>query len=474
MLSQWLQHRHGAVLRGSLIRLSPAGLLRVSMADDSRPVRVLLPVQHGGQAAVARAEFGDVDQSPSLALRVQAVSSEEEKLRQMERLMSMLSVVTAARENPQVYPAVLPVAESFVLTVPAAQIPSTRSTGEHELWCDVMAWCDRNLAERHEADKLAARALDVVVPRLLPVFATVHAVHENLGVIHRDITPNNVLIDEAGRLQLADWGIAHVLAPNKTSTYTQRAGNVGYAIPPETVRGEKAIGRYTDSWYLGCLLVWMLTGQLPGPEGANQLPAGLPAGPVGERVEVVVRGLCHVDPRVRMGLPEASARLAELVGGPPVVVHGPVPAPRAQPSGELPRGPRAHPAGSAPVQPLAPAALLVAPEQPVTTVRGRLSSDLDDGLRPVGAASRRPYLWVVAVVVVVVLAALVVVFVASRNDRPGAWNPAHGPVSTAQPEAAQVGRGFAPSPWSPGSPAVVLAQVPSRDCAHDGVARIVD
>ena len=293
------------------------------MADDSRPVRVMLPVQHGGQAAVARAQFADVaeGQSPQLALRVQAVSSEEEKLRQMERLLSMLSVVTAARQRPATYPAVLPVAESFVVIVPGSQMPTAVPLDEYELWCDVMAWCDANLADRHQADGLAARALDVVVRRLLPVFATVNAVHENLGVIHRDITPNNVLVDSAGRLQLADWGIAHVLSADKTSTYTQRAGNRGYALPPETGRGDKAIGRYTDAWYLGCLLVWMLTGQLPGPEGAEQLPAGLPVGPVGDQLDVVVRGLCQPDPRRRMTLPEASARLLALVDRPRTVLQ---------------------------------------------------------------------------------------------------------------------------------------------------------
>ena len=320
VLSQWLQQRNGAVLRGSLIRLSPAGLLRVSTADDSRPVRVLLPVLHGGQAAVARAELADAP-GAVLALRVQAVASPQEKLRQTERLLSMLSVVTAAREQPQTYPAVLPVVESFVVTVPGAQIPTTAPLDEYELWCDVMTWCDANLAERHQADGLAARALDVVVRRLLPVFATVHAVHENLGVIHRDITPNNVLVDGAGRLLLTDWGIAHGLDADKTSTYTQRAGNLGYALPPETRRGDTAIGRYTDAWYLGCLLVWMLTGQLPGPDGTGQLPAGLPVGAVGEQLDVVVRGLCRHDPHRRMTLPEASARLGALVDGSRVVVQ---------------------------------------------------------------------------------------------------------------------------------------------------------
>jgi len=445
VLSLWLQHRAGTVLRGSLIRLSPAGLLRVSMADDSRPVQVQLPVQHGGQAAVARASFCDAPDATALALRVQAVSSEEEKLRQMERLLSMLSVVTAAREQPATYPAVLPVAESFVVTVPGTQMPTSPKLDEYELWCDVMAWCETNLAERHQADGLAARGLQVVVPRLLPVFATVNAVHENLGVIHRDITPNNVLVDRAGRLQLADWGIAHVLAPDKTSTFTQRVGNVGYAIPPETLRGDKAIGRYTDAWYLGCLFVWMLTGQLPGPEGA--LPAGLPVGPVGDRVDTIARGLCQPDPRRRMGLPEAGARLAELVGGPPVLSaparpepvvvgpgggrvvvsgqpSGPV-ASRPQPSG--PVGPRGQPSGpvASRAQPLGPAALLVAPDQPpVKTVPGRSASQprpLSSDLRRIGAV-------VLAVVFAVVVVVTLVVHILRWGDTPGDDEPgARGP-----------------------------------------------
>ena len=282
----------------------------------------MLPVVHGGQAAVARA------QDPSgaaLALRVQAVTTDEEQARQMERLMSMLTVVTAAREDPDVYPSVLPVRESFIMTVPGSQIPLTGAAPEYELWCDVMPWCPDDL---NDWKRVAGKhpAPQAVLSAFLPVMATVQAVHQHLGIIHRDITPNNVLVDSSGRLLLADWGIAHGLAENQTSTHTQLIGNRAFALPPEMVAGDPSVGRYTDAWYLGCLLSWMLTGQTPGPQHA---PAWLPPdlGSPTDVVPTVVAGLCAPDPRQRLALPDATAALLEdrpLPPPPPTAATEPI------------------------------------------------------------------------------------------------------------------------------------------------------
>ena len=317
VLSRWLQTRTGTVVAGSLVRLSPSGLLRVSTVTDSHRVRVMLPVAHGGQAAVSRAVPEGRD-GPSLALRVQAVSSEQEKARQMERLVAMLTVAEAAREDPATYPAVLPVHESFVVAVPATEIGTTGPTTEHELWCDVMAWCPRTLADHQRDAGPAGADPRTVAATLLPVMATVRAVHDNHNIVHRDITPNNVMVDEAGRLLLADWGIAHTVAADRTSTHTQMVGNRGFSLPPEMLAGDTAVGRYTDAWYLGSLLVWMLTGAPPDPSG--HLPA-LP-GPLAS----VAHGLCHRDPRQRMDLAVACQQLAAVPASPvvdPVVVASP-------------------------------------------------------------------------------------------------------------------------------------------------------
>ncbi len=312
-LSQWLQRQHASLVRGSLVRLTPSGLPQVSRALDSHPVRVLLPVLRGGQAAVARAVV-DGTQGPDLALRVQAVSAQAERVRQMERLVTMLTVAEATRADPARYPAVLPVLESFVVTVPWDQIP-TAPPARYELWCDVMPWCPTTLAHagRHTPDGAVDRTPSVVLTRIVPLVRTVQAVHEHLNVVHRDITPNNVLVDDAGRLLLADWGIAHTVADGQTSTRTQQIGNRGFSLPPEMLAGDQAVGRYTDAWYLGSLLFWMLTGQPPGPQhGADWLPPGLPGGPAGEALAGTVRGLCDPDPRRRTSLAEAASRLDHL------------------------------------------------------------------------------------------------------------------------------------------------------------------
>ncbi|MCL2466174.1 MAG: protein kinase [Micrococcales bacterium] len=327
VLSRWLQARAGTVVAGSLVRLSPSGLLRVSTTTDSHRVQVALPVAHGGQAAVSRA-VPDGRDEPSLALRVQAVSSEQEKARQMERLVAMLTVAEAARADTATYPAVLPVHESFVVAVSSTEIGMTGPTTEHELWCDVMAWCPRNLADHHREAGPAARDPRTVTSQILPVMATVCAVHDNLNIVHRDITPANVLVDDAGRLLLADWGIAHTVPADRTSTHTQMVGNRGFSLPPEMLAGNSAVGRYTDAWYLGSLAVWMLTGSPPGPWG--ELPP-LPGGPDGARLAFVAQGLCQPDPRRRLDLATACQQLSALavspataqVTGPPVTGGAP-------------------------------------------------------------------------------------------------------------------------------------------------------
>jgi len=313
VLSQWLQRRNGSVVVGSQIALTRSGLLRVSAALDSRPVQVGLPVMHGGQAAVART----VDQAGAVwALRVQTVSSQQERTRQMERLVNMTTVASAAKERPDRFPAVLPVAESFMLVVPGEQLPLTGPEPEYELWCDLMAWCPHDLNDWHRSTTGEVRSLPAVVAAFVPVLATVHAVHEDLGIVHRDITPNNVLVDDSGRLRLADWGIAHGLGEGQTSTYTQLVGNRGFALPPEMIAGDPSVGRYTDAWYLGCLLAWMLTGQPSGPQhGPTWLPPGLPTGPLGAQVAAVIAGLCHPDPRLRLDLAQAGAHLHATAQG---------------------------------------------------------------------------------------------------------------------------------------------------------------
>ncbi len=88
------------------------------------------------------------------------------------------------------------------------------------------------------------------------------AAHER-GLVHRDVKPSNVLLDQQGDREhayLADFGLTHSPA---TAGHTdgQFMGTVDY-VAPEQIRGDVVDGR-ADQYGLGCLLFECLTGSLP-------------------------------------------------------------------------------------------------------------------------------------------------------------------------------------------------------------------
>ena len=85
--------------------------------------------------------------------------------------------------------------------------------------------------------------------------------HEN-GFIHRDVKPQNVLINTKGMAKLADFGIAREAdASTMTFAGTNVIGSVHY-ISPEQARGE-AVTAESDIYSMGIVLYEMITGQVP-------------------------------------------------------------------------------------------------------------------------------------------------------------------------------------------------------------------
>ena len=84
--------------------------------------------------------------------------------------------------------------------------------------------------------------------------------HER-GVIHRDVKPHNVLLSEAGKAKVADFGIAQAAAANTTSRSNLILGTASY-MSPEQAKGGR-VSPASDLYSLGIVLYEMLTGVLP-------------------------------------------------------------------------------------------------------------------------------------------------------------------------------------------------------------------
>lgn len=98
------------------------------------------------------------------------------------------------------------------------------------------------------------------------VLESVASAHE-AGVVHRDLKPGNILLQEQrGRLWLrvADFGIALALAEPRRTQAGVFLGTPAFAAP-EQLLGEASIDHRADLWSLGVLLFEMLTGDLPFP-----------------------------------------------------------------------------------------------------------------------------------------------------------------------------------------------------------------
>jgi serine/threonine-protein kinase len=98
--------------------------------------------------------------------------------------------------------------------------------------------------------------------------AGLHAAHELVGddgrplaVVHRDVSPHNLLLTNAGEVKITDFGVAKALGKSHMTIAGQLKGKLAY-MAPEQLTGAP-VDRRCDVFALGCVLYEITTGQRP-------------------------------------------------------------------------------------------------------------------------------------------------------------------------------------------------------------------
>ena len=85
--------------------------------------------------------------------------------------------------------------------------------------------------------------------------------HENAKIIHRDIKPDNILIDDNDNVKLSDFGVSFIMENGSDDIQTS-AGSYYYNAP-EACMGSTYKGRKSDIWACGITLYYMIYKQFP-------------------------------------------------------------------------------------------------------------------------------------------------------------------------------------------------------------------
>ncbi len=170
-----------------------------------------------------------------------------------------------------------------------------------------------NLRRVLEAGQLSPQEALRLVPDLCDALEYAH----NAGVVHRDIKPENILLDEVGRVKIADFGLAKLVGqPDVRLTATNQVMGTLRYMAPEQMEGTSSVDHRADIYSLGVIIYEMLTGELPVGRFAP------PSAKVGIDVrldEVVLRALEREPQRRYQHASQVKTDIEAISGSPPRV-----------------------------------------------------------------------------------------------------------------------------------------------------------
>ena len=219
----------------------------ISMEDIGRPgdeiagYRLVREVGHGGMGVVFLGEPVEDGYQRQVAIKILAsAQNSADALRDFQKERQILASLA--------HPNIAKLFESGIAPNGAPYMIMAYIAGE-----PLDIYCDRNQLTIRQRLELFVK-----------ICGAVGFAHRNL-VVHSDLKPSNILVDQDGEPQLLDFGIAQMLKPETLEPYTMTAGMVmltpKYAAP-EQIKGQP-IGTACDIYVLGLLLYQLLCGSHP-------------------------------------------------------------------------------------------------------------------------------------------------------------------------------------------------------------------
>jgi serine/threonine-protein kinase len=159
--------------------------------------------------------------------------------------------------------------------------------------------------------KLSPEEAIKIVPQICDALEYAHS----NGVIHRDIKPENILINKAGRIKIADFGLARLIRGDMTIDAITKSqeimGTYDYMAPEQRLKA-KQVDHRADIYSLGVLFYEMLTGELP--VGKFELPSHKIH--IDVRVDDIVMKTLETDPAKRyQRASEVATAVAQIISG---------------------------------------------------------------------------------------------------------------------------------------------------------------
>jgi tRNA A-37 threonylcarbamoyl transferase component Bud32 len=168
-----------------------------------------------------------------------------------------------------------------------------------------------NLRQALQAGPLPPEQALAVIPQICEALQYAH----EEGIVHRDVKPENILLDRRGRVKIADFGLAKLLnRPRAEFTLTgsrQVMGTLDYMAPEQRSRPQE-IDHRADIYSLGVVFYEMLTGELPlGRFAPPSERVGVDA-----RLDEVVHRALETDPERRyQSASDVKADVESVTGG---------------------------------------------------------------------------------------------------------------------------------------------------------------